>query len=134
MAWRKSSVQLFALIYGIAFTFIGLIGFADRGMAHETHMLFGAFPVNALHNMAHLLIGLAGIAVYFGSVLSARLYAQIVGWAYLVLGFAAFITPDLFGLMPINGADIWLHFIAAAVALYFGYAPAAVETRRPLPH
>ena len=134
MAWRKSSVQLFSLVYGIAFTFIGLIGFADRGMAHETHMLFGAFPVNALHNMAHLMIGLAGIAVYFGSVYSARLYAQIVGWTYLVLGFAAFITPDLFGLMPINGADIWLHFAAAAVALYFGYAPAAVETRRPLPH
>ena len=135
MAWRKSSVQLFSLVYGIVFAFIGLAGFAERGgMPHETHLLFGAFPVNGLHNMAHLRIGLAGIGVYFASPYAARLYAQVVGWIYLVLGFLAFITPDLFGLMPIHGPNIWLHFIAAAVALYFGYAPAAVETRRPLPH
>jgi len=68
MAWRKSSVQLFSLVYGVVFTFIGMIGFADRGMAHETRMLLGAFPVNALHNMAHLLIGLGifGAALLYG--------------------------------------------------------------------
>jgi hypothetical protein len=134
MAWRKTNVQLFALIYGIIFTFVGLAGFTAHGMDHETRLLFDTFPINGLHNMAHLLIGLAGIAVYFGTPLAARTYAQIVGWLYLVLGFLGFFTPDLFGMMPIYGADIALHFLAAAVALYFGYAPAAVETRRPLPH
>ncbi|HKY31641.1 MAG TPA: DUF4383 domain-containing protein [Candidatus Polarisedimenticolia bacterium] len=126
---------MFALIYGLAFAVVGLAGFMDQGMAHETQHLFGVFPVNGLHNFFHLLIGLAGIAVYFGTALSARYYAQTVGIIYLVLGFLGFVTPDLFGLMPIGGADIALHFIAAAIALYFGYAPAsAVETRRPITH
>ncbi|MGH9869818.1 MAG: DUF4383 domain-containing protein [Candidatus Polarisedimenticolia bacterium] len=135
MEYRRSSVHLFALVYGIIFTFFGLAGFMGRGaMEHETQLLFGAFEVNGLHNLYHLLVGVAGIAVYFGTLHTARLYAQIVGWAFLVLGFLGFITPNFFGLMPISGADIWLHFISAAVALYFGYAPATVETRRPLPH
>src|SRR5262245_32679185 len=132
--YRRSSVHLFALVYGIIFAFMGLAGFMGRAPQHETHLLRGAFPVNGLHNFAHLMIGVAGIAAYFGTIHAARMYAQIVGWAYLVLGFLGFITPNLFGLMPIGGSDIWLHFIAAAVALYFGYAPATVETRRPLPH
>lgn len=134
MAWRRTPVQLFSLVYGIVFTFIGLAGFASHGMPGETHLLFGAFPINGLHNLAHLVIGLAGIAVYFGAPAAARTYAQTVGWVYLVLGFLGFISPNLFGLMPIGGADIALHFLAAAVALYFGYAPAVLETRRPLPH
>jgi len=35
-------------------------------------------------------------------------------------------TNTLFGLVPIYGADVWLHLVLGAVAAYFGFRPAEV--------
>lgn len=134
MADMRMNIHYFALIYGIAFLLVGLAGFGTHGMDRHETLLFGIFPVNALQSMAHLAIGLAGIAVFFGPGVAALRYARVAGFVYLALGLIGLVEPGLFGLMPIGGADIALHLIAGGVALYFGYAQRLVVTRRTIPH
>ena len=128
------STRTFALIFGIVFLLAGISGFVP-GFLHPVHadapplsvnsgygLVFGLLPVNILHNLVHLLFGVLGI-IAFAGVLSPRLYAQIVAISYgllVVLGlFPA--TNTLFGLVPLYGADVWLHVALGVIAAYFGF-------------
>jgi Domain of unknown function (DUF4383) len=82
----------FALVFGALYAVVGLLGFvpgatAAPGADHPPLMvgagygdLLGLFPVNALHNVVHLAIGLAGLAAsarYGSAVLYARALAVV---------------------------------------------------------
>ena len=100
---------------------------------HGHGMALGLFPINTLHNIVHLLFGILGIAAARGAILSAREYFQVVAIAYGLLAVLGLIpaTQTTFGLVPIWGADVWLHALLAAVAAYFGFlVPSRVVTRR----
>jgi hypothetical protein len=125
----------FALIAGIIFLAIGVLGFfpAFRTMppTHAPHMaveggygyLFGLFPINYLHNIVHLAIGAWGIMAY-RSATGARGYAKSIAIIYAVLAVMGIIPGlnRLGGLVPLFGHDVWLHALTAAVAAYFGWA------------
>ena len=138
------SIQTFARIFGIVFLVVGIGGFIPGitqphdhpGLAVEaaSGMELGLFPVNALHNIVHILFGAWGL-IAAGSFASARTYARVVAIAYAVLTIMGLIpaTNTTFGLVPIYGHDVWLHALLAAVAAYFGFAyretsPAAART------
>lgn len=138
------SIQTFARIFGIAFLVVGIGGFIPGvtqphdhpGLAVEaaSGMEFGLFPVNALHNLVHIVFGAWGL-VAASSFAAARTYARVVAIAYGVLTIMGLIpaTNTTFGLIPIYGHDVWLHALLAAVAAYFGFAyretqPAAART------
>ena len=93
--------------------------------------LFGLFPVNVLHNLIHIVIGLWGLAAWrtFGS---ARGYAR--GATVILAVIAVFgLVPGLntlFGLVPFYANDIWLHGLTAILAAYFGWA--AVPATAPM--
>lgn len=73
-------------------------------------MLLGVFQVSVLHNIVHLLFGVAGIAAGTRA-LPARHYLVWGGVIYLVLwvyGLLAVSIPEL-NFVPVNGADNWLH-------------------------
>jgi hypothetical protein len=127
------TVRTFALIIGIAFTAAGVLGFvpalvtppppdAPDVMSMSHGYLLGLFPINAVHNVVHLAIGLWGLAAWRGMtspVLYARGLAIIYG-ALAVLGFIP--GPNtVFGLVPIYGHDIWLHAGTALLAAWFGW-------------
>lgn len=127
------STRYFALVYGIVFLVVGIAGFfsglkttpmasPDLTINMGFGLLFGLFPVNILHNIVHLLFGVWGLAAYrsFGA---ARLYAQVVVIAYVILGIFGFIPGlnTLFGMAPLYGNDIWLHLLLAAIAAYFAF-------------
>jgi hypothetical protein len=136
----------FAMIMGIAFLLIGILGFvpgitrmhADTdlftaeglrvgGPGHG--MLLGLFHVNLLHNLVHVLFGIMGLAMA-RRYDTARLYARIVAVSYgllVVLGLLPDPFHTLFGLVPIHGNDIWLHAIIALAAAYFGFVRPATE-------
>jgi hypothetical protein len=124
------------LIAGIVYLLVGVMGFlpglndmAHPGMAEhdlvvdaQYGFLMGLFPVNILHIIVHLAIGIWGILAYrsFGA---SRNFALILGIFYLLLAVMGLI-PGLnttFGLIPLFGNDVWLHAVTAiaALAVYF---------------
>lgn len=126
--------RYFALICGIVYTLVGIMGFipgvvtapgtgpdiaVDAGYGY----LLGLFPVNVLHNLVHLAVGLWGLASY-RSFSGARTFSRGLAIFYGLLTIMGLI-PGLnttFGLIPIFGHDIWLHALTAAIAAYFGFA------------
>ncbi len=118
-----------AIIWGVVFVLIGLFGMMP-GTA-PNGMLFGIFRVDGMHNAIHLLTGIIALLVaYSRGGHASRVYFEVVGIIYAFLTFLGFFYGggNLFGLIAHNRADVWLHGIAAIVALYLGY----VWGREPL--
>jgi hypothetical protein len=113
--------QGFAVVVGCAFLLVGILGFipgvtTDYDMmefaGHDSHaQLFGIFQVSVLHNIVHLLFGLAGLALARTHD-TARWFLVGGGVVYLGLwlyGLAIDKTSDA-NVVPVNDADDWLHF------------------------
>jgi hypothetical protein len=120
------------MIFGIVFLIVGIGGFIfvdktavpdpyltmTHGFGHE----LGMFPVNTVHNIIHIVFGLWGLAAS-RSLSGAVGYARAVAIIYGLLTLLGLVdaTNTTFGLVPIYGADVWLHALLAAVAAYFGW-------------
>jgi hypothetical protein len=129
--------QAVAVLVGVLFTIIGIVGFAATGLdgfaSHETpDELFG-MAVNPLQNLVHLGVGVAGI------VLSSRLSrARVYGWA-LVIGLGALFgygmlvarLPEV-DVLNLNWATNWLHLAFALTGLVIAAGP--VPARRAPAH
>jgi hypothetical protein len=139
-----TQVQAFARIFGIIYVIVGILGFIPgivqplvdtTGLAVETGYgkLLGLVPVNLVHNLVHLGIGIWGILAarsFLGSINFAKANAILFG-LLAILGIIP-ATNMLFGLAPIYGLDVVIHALTAAVAAYFGFAsPARRETHAP---
>jgi hypothetical protein len=139
-----TGTRRFALLFGIVFLLVGIAGFIPGVTQPHTHpdvmvtagmgLVLGLFPVNVLHNLAHLLFGVWGLFAATSDA-QARVYGKIVAIAYAVLGVMGLITAfnlhTAFGFVPLYGHDVWLHFGLAAVAAYFGFRrPQEVPLRR----
>ena len=120
-----SLTRTVALIFGAVYVLVGVLGFLGHPIVAESKYdnmesasgdLFGLFPINALHNIVHLVIGtflVWGATEHGRAVLAAR----VVGGIYLGVGLLGYASPDPYGLIPIGGNDIWLHLASAAVLL-----------------
>lgn len=123
----RSVAQRGAQIFGIVFLLVGVIGlFVPNGMGMDADMettgrIFGLFPVNLLHNVVHLAFGAWGLAAS-RSFAASRSYGRIGAGIYGLLVVLAFVDPEMFGLVPIGGHDIWLHALLAAGLAYIGFA------------
>jgi hypothetical protein len=127
----RSTIQLVTMVVGVVFLLVGIAGFIpgvtteydSLGFAgHESHaLLLGIFQVSILHNIVHLLFGVAGLAM----ASSARLSQ----W-YLLGGGAIYLVLWLYGLLighdtaanfvPLNTADNWLHLGLALGMILLG--------------
>lgn len=121
----KTPGQLFALVFGIVYLAIGLLGFAFLGGEKE---IFGIFAISVAHNIVHLAVG--GVLL-FGSrdPATAKTVNLVVGVVYLlvaILGFANIFVDE--SLINANDADDYLHIATAVLALYFGTAGAGSPT------
>jgi hypothetical protein len=129
------NTRTFALVFGIVFLLVGILGFVP-GMVHMPPMdphpnvmmpdsygdLLGLFPVNMLHNVVHILFGLGGLLAY-RSLGGAKTYFRVVAVVYALLTIMG-LVPALattMGMVPIYGNDVWLHAVLAIVAAYFGW-------------
>lgn len=135
-----TAAQRLAQVFGWAFVLVGLAGFAATGMDMTAdHMtaprLFGLFPVNALHNVVHLVFGLWGL-LGSRSYGGARTYLLGAGLTYLVLAALGYVAPNGLGLVPLGGNDIGLHLFLGLALLLSGMitqrAAPTVDDRRPL--
>ena len=119
--------QRFAQIFGAVYLVIGILGFIPIApflvpvplpvIGPFEGLELGLFPVNWLHNIAHIAIGAVGLASYRSPV-GARSYALGIGVAYAVLTVLGLIPGlnVLFGLLPLFGLDVVLHLLSALAA------------------
>lgn len=97
--------------------------------------LLGLFPVNVLHNLVHLIVGIAGVLAY-RTLPTAIRFARGLAIFYGALTIMGLIRglDTTFGLIPIFGHDVWLHGATAALAAYFGWVQHSTADRVPTAH
>ena len=127
--------RILALVLGIVFTLVGISGFFATSSMQPASLL--GFGVDVIHNIIHLVIGLAGLAAAFTGW--SRRYNQTFGIIYLVLGIAGLIPAlhfgmsgdmRLLGLTYVNGADNVLHLVVGIVQIAVGFFVRDTETTR----
>jgi hypothetical protein len=135
--------RYFALISSIIYIAIGIFGFIpgmvatpgtggpDVAVNAGYGYLLSTFPVNVLHNLVHLAVGIWGVASY-RSYIQSRNYCRGLAIFYGILAVMGLlpVLNTMFGLIPIFGNDVWLHALTALIAAFFGFkTPTSQELR-----
>ena len=129
--YAGTPVQKVAVVFGIVFLVVGIAGFIPGlttnvdtilFFGHESGaMLLGVFQVSILHNIVHLLFGIAGLWLA-SSFAGSRNYLI---WGGVVYGLI-FLYGLIFGgetaanFVPVNAADNWLHLGLAVAMILLG--------------
>jgi RsiW-degrading membrane proteinase PrsW (M82 family) len=125
----RTPAQVFALVFGVVYLLIGLVGFAVTGFDDFAAKTFDEklliFPVNPLHNLVHIAIG--GLWLYGAKDHpTAKSVNVVIGVAYLgvfLLGLLGVL--DFLAIKDAGSADNYLHLASGLLAVYFGTAGAA---------
>jgi hypothetical protein len=130
---RRSPAQSVATVVALVFLLVGILGFIPGITTHYDDLSFaghtsdakllGIFEVSVLHNIVHLLFGVAGLAL-------ARTPAGSV--SYLIGGGVVYLVLWVYGLVvdkssnanfvPLNDADDWLHLALGVLMIGAGVA------------
>jgi hypothetical protein len=124
----RTPVQSLAALVGAVFLLVGVLGFIPGITTHYGDMAFagdgsdakllGIFEVSILHNIVHVLLGIAGLAL-------ARTWDG--ARAYLIGGGVLYLALWLLGIVggadwvPANSADNWLHFVLGLGMVALGF-------------
>jgi Domain of unknown function (DUF4383) len=129
-----SLVNTAAMIVGVVFVLVGILGFIPGITTHYGDLSFaghgsgakllGIFQVSILHNIVHLLFGLAGIAAGRAAPSAARSYLVGGGVIYLVLWIYGLVIDkgSSANFVPVNNADNWLHLLLGIGMVALGVA------------
>ena len=132
-ATRRTPVQAAAALVGAVFLLVGILGFIPgittdydslTAAGHESHAeLLGIFQVSVLHNVVHLLFGVAGLALARRAS-SARTFLIAGGAVYLVLWLYGLLVDQTSSanFVPVNTADNWLHLFLGIGMVALGLA------------
>ena len=127
MARDRDMLVTVARLFGIVFLLVGILGFipgitsdapGDFAGEDSEGELLGLFRVSVLHNLVHLLFGIAGLAMA-RTWDGARLFLIGGGVIYLLLWIVGLIG----GLdwLPADPADNWLHVGLGLAMLAAGF-------------
>ena len=117
---ERSPIQSAAMLVGLVFLLVGILGFIPgittnydglKFAGHDSNaQLLGLFDVSILHNIVHLLFGVAGLALA-KTWDGARTYLVYGGAVYLVLFVYGLIFhgSSSANFVPVNWADNILH-------------------------
>jgi|SRR5215207_7029986 len=132
-AGARTPIQLAALAVGAVFLLVGVLGFIPgvttdydtmEFAGHESEAkLLGLFQVSVLHNIVHLLFGLAGLLLA-RTLSGARAYLIGGGAIYLVLWLYGLVIDQdsSANFVPLNNADNWLHLLLGVGMIGLGLA------------
>ena len=136
----RTNMQKAAVVVGAVFVLVGVLGFIPgittgygsmELAGHQSNAkLLGIFEVSILHNIVHLLFGVAGLAL-------ARTWGG--ARSYLLGGGAVYLVLWLYGLLidkssaanfvPVNAADDWLHLVLGLGMIGLALALSRERTR-----
>ncbi len=137
----RTRVQTAALAVAAVFVLVGVLGFIPGITSnydalsfaghHSEAKLLGVFQVSILHNIVHLLFGLAGFALA-RTVSGARMYLIGGGAVYLVLFLYGLVVGQnsSANFVPVNPADDWLHLVLGLGMIGLGLALSPKTARR----
>jgi Domain of unknown function (DUF4383) len=108
---KARSIALYTGMLLLLFGILGLIFLRGNGM------LFNIVQVNTLLEFVYALVG---AALLFGATNTnlAHRMASVFGLMFLALAVVGFFSASLFGLIPLNGANILLHLALGVVLVY----------------
>jgi hypothetical protein len=122
------------MVVGATFLLVGALGFIPgittnyddlQFAGHKSNAeLLGIFEVSILHNIVHLLFGVAGLAAARATAEAARGYLIGGGVVYLVLWVYGLVTDhdSDANFVPLNNADNWLHLMLGIAMIGLGFA------------
>jgi hypothetical protein len=133
---ERTPLQTVAMLVGIVFLLVGILGFipgittdapGDFAGDESEAELFGIFQTSILHNIIHLLYGIAGLALA-RTWDGARTFLIGGGVIYLALWLLGIIGGADW--IPSNNADEWLHFALGVVMIGAGVLLSRGEVAR----
>jgi Domain of unknown function (DUF4383) len=132
-----------AIVFGLGFLAAGVMGAFHVGVQPYSGPplaikigqgdLLGMFHVNLTHTIINAIFGIFGVAAVVKGKEAAKFYAQVVGVVFVILAVMGAMpwgfSQTIFGLLPIEGNDIWLHTAIGVIACFAGFSekPANVE-------
>jgi hypothetical protein len=132
----RTPVQSLAALVGAVFLAVGVLGFIPGITTHWGDMSFagsgsdaqllGIFQVSILHNIVHLLFGIAGLA-FARTPEGARTYLIGGGLVYLVLWLLGIVGAGDW--IPSDTADNWLHFVLGIGMVALGFVTGRTVAR-----
>jgi hypothetical protein len=129
----RTPLQMAAGAVGAVFLLVGIAGFIPGITTHYGDLTFaghdsgakllGIFMVSVLHNIVHVLFGIAGLAMARSSA-AAKNYLIVGGVIYLVLWIYGLVIDQTSNanFVPVNTADNWLHFVLGVGMIALGVA------------
>ncbi len=113
-------LKVLAILFGILMIVVGILGFLPDFAPNGK--LLTLFLVNPMHNIVHLVTGIAALVCGLTSGFASKMFFLIFGIIYGIVAVMGFMMGQgmLFDLIAINHADNWLHAAIALVSLYFG--------------
>jgi len=120
-----SGTQKLTVDLGVVYLLVGVLGFAPGITMASAQpgqgLLLGIFAVNALHNVAHLVVG--AVLVWAGlSALQVTLLAnKALALVFALLVVASFVAPLVEG-VALNPPDTALHLLSLLATGYLGFA------------
>ena len=113
--------KTFAYVFGAVYLIVGIVGFAVTGFndfaSAEGEVLL-LFELNPLHNVVHLLIGIALLAAAGAGEVTSRQITLLVGAVYAIVGVLGFFITgnETLNILALNLADNLLHVGTAIIA------------------
>lgn len=141
-------LRIAAAVVGAVLLVVGVLGFIPGSTTnydsmewagqHSDAQLLGLFAVSILHNIVHLLFGVAGLLAC-RTALASRAFLLGGGLIYLVQWLYGMVTDQHSdaNFVPVNTADNWLHFALGAgmvaIGVLLGFSGSSGITGSPRP-
>lgn len=120
-----------ALVIGLIFIAVGLLGFVDNPIIGESENAI--FHADRTHNLVHIISGVLFVLIALAAPGFASTFLILFGLVYLALGIIGMVTigsdglTQLLGFLHVNGADNYLHIALGLVILIAGFASRRVR-------
>jgi len=131
---NRSTVQKITIGFGIIYLLVGIMGFIpafvspgpDVSNLPNQGSLLGIFPINLIHNLAHIVLA---AALILGGMSEDKVGAvnRVLSGVFVILAISGLIGPlanSMLGAETANIPDILLHLGSAVLTGYLGFVAA----------